>query len=306
MKKISFGLLCAVMLLALLAGCGSEQSVSGSAATSGEPGTADFEVTGVASANDDVTLMVTTDFGVDDRELKLGTDYSYDLAYAFYRYNDKLLLRATYDGDYHLEDYTILDAETGEDLGRLDEDGMYQAFDLRAKYESVEVDYTGDVLLSTMEENKLYIFKLGDSPFTEDLATDEIHVVNDTEGNVVVYGEDTEISGETVQVFLAKNIGEGPDPALTGFSTFSTHYMLRYATFPDSDVMNYYEDESNVWRVSSYDGSEMIDFGFASCLYNDTDSDVTLTGEGVEPISLPAREAYGMDWTAMNGYTAVE
>ena len=294
MKSFTTGLLGVTLALALLTGCGA----SGGGAD-GEIQTTDFDVIGMQSVNDsDLVFTVTTDFGNDDHKMKVDDSFTVEWFKTLYQYHDRLTLRADYDGDYNLVDYTILDKSTGEDLGRLDAEGLYQAFDTRAKYENVEMEYTGDISLSQLEEDVLYIYTLPSDPVTGDYPTPVI--VNDTGKNVEVYGEDLDYGMIENQHFFNKNLGEGVTNL--DFSTFCDTFMLHYVSFSDSEVMEKLPKEE-VILLSQCERGQSIPFDFQYCFYNDTDEDLTLVSdEDGSATVIHSGEAYGFNWMGL-GYT---
>lgn len=279
MKKIAI-VLCFAMLAALLAGCGP---LLKQAPIPEELTTTEFEVIGFDNIGG-IHLMVTTDFGNDDHTLTLAASQE-EFASRLYHFCSKLTLRASYDKDYNLYDYSVIETATGTDLGKLDAEELENAFNPERKYQVAPMIYNGDPLpLSSIQENILYKVATGGVPF--------IAVQNDTDSNFIVYGEDSEMAQEEKLILPGKIAGEQTTP--NEFSAFSDYYYIRVQIFDDESAPYVYGEE-NIFRLSNAKPGEELQLGTAGAVFNDTGKLVRVIDENEDTREIPAGQLVGFD-----------
>lgn len=304
MKKILSLLLAMAMAFSLLTGCSGGQNNSAtsapesSASSSGSAsapdadvvlGDEEYEVIGLQSATKEdgtvleVTMDLTTDFGENETTVDM-IDYP-EVAQTLYKYNSQLRIKAAIDENGKLTAYSVISAETGEDLGALTPDEIYQAFDWEVLYEVVDLITSHAVQLSQLEDGKAYKLTFG-----EDGGTVEFN--NDTGKNVMVYGLDSWGNQAVDQFCPAEVIGE---PEFCGMDVFGETLLIRKVTLEQEEVENVL-GEGSVFHLSGVELGVDGDIGFAKVIENDTDSDLKVFDFTGTEYLIPAGAMVGCNW----------
>lgn len=292
-KNVLALLLTVVMLLCVLTGCGSAPH----AAAKGSATTTEFEVIGrrtptteTSGSASGASLTVTTDAGLDEYTLDLGSQT--ELADALYHYRADLRLRATYNARYELSEYSVIRTANGEDLGALTAEELFNAFDWRGMYETAELTYTGSLKLSLMKADVAYALDMGKH-------TGLLDIVNDTGKGMLVTVMDPDRNTRTQGYYPGTQIGELR--YIPNLEAFGDRYLIRCEALPNRSVARHL-GRSAVYCLSGTIPGESASLGVAQCIYNDTEKPQKLTTVDGQEYVIPAGELVGCDWSLFESF----
>ncbi len=270
-----------IVLMFAFAGCGGADEPSSQSSESEIQSLAHMVIMDISEENGQVILNAAESEESDDI-IPLNMDGQENLAKALERYKGWFYLSAEYGET--LTDYTVFDIYTDEELGKLDEEGLYNAFDPE-RFDVEKAAYEGEIKLSELKENVTYEFK-------RDSDSEEILITNDTGSSVIVCGEDAEYRQTMRMRLFARNYDDSLQSSMF-FNALGKKCTLRYESVEADELMKGLSSE-NVIRLSGVKSGDTVSVQFEGCIQNDTNETAVIIDQDGREISIAAGEVIGL------------
>lgn len=282
------------------------------------------EISNSQSTQNESTVQTTKDFITDDFEIGsrsalgkkvtygcyIGDDFSkvievsekeFNLPSNLYDFGQDIYLRLTYHPEtLEVSDCKVVNRENGEIIEDLSEENILKLFSVEYGKTPIDMDWTDTILLSNLKEGEIY-------KFTAPEDAEEFPIIeNDTKKNCIVYLNEPDVFGDETATYNQEiYIGESISGNEASFSYRSAEanatYKIMYKEI-DTEALLKKIDSDEIVRLSENTGDE-LSYEFEKYIYNDTDSDITVTtydsAFGVDDTNtyvLKAGEIYEFDW----------
>ena len=282
------------------------------------------EIADSQSPQNESTIQTTKDFITEDFEISsrsafgkkvtygcyIGNDFSkmievnekdFNLPSNLYDFQGDIYLRLTYNPEtLEVSECKVVNRENDEIIEDISEENMMKLFSVEYGKTPISMDWTDKIVLSNLKEGEIYKFTAPED--AEEFPTIE----NDTKKNCIVYLNEPDVFGDETATYEKEiYMGESISGNEASFSYKSAEanatYKIMYQEI-DTEALLKKIDSDEIVGLSENTGDE-LSYEFEKYIYNDTDSDITITtydsAFGVDDTNtyvLKAGEIYEFDW----------
>ena len=217
----------------------------------------------------------------------------FNLPSNLYDYNADIEFELVYSpDDYIVYECKVIDIATGKEITDLSEENIEKLYNIEYGKQITNKQWSDTIRLSELSENQIYQFIAPED-------TEKPEIINDTELNCVVYIKSNVLDKYEKEIYMYNTIDNHFGFSFSEIKSGDS-FTIMYKEVNNEQLLKMIETDDIIY-LSKYIIDDEVPFTFEDYIYNDTDSNITLSivensfSEEVTEITLESNQIYGFD-----------